>query len=454
MSNIFFSLRNTIKHYASGSNVLIVATLLALVCANVPAISGYYNQLWELPVSLQIGGFNLFSHGGHSMTLLQFVNDALMAIFFFTVGLEIKREVLIGELSSVSKAALPIVAACGGMVLPVLVFFLIGTMEGGNFLNGCAIPMATDIAFSLGVLSMLGSRVPISLKIFLTTLAVADDIGGILVIAIFYGSEVNFSYLFVAFIILALMFILGLKFNVKNKALYAIGGIVVWYLFVYSGIHATISGVLVAFTIPADPAVAPKKFLESIRKNISRFPAREDEDLDKKKMLSPSQLDWIKQIESASTQMESPLQKFEDMLHSAVNMFILPIFAFANAGIYLLDMDMSSVFGGVTLAIIGGLVIGKCVGIFTFTWLFIKLGLSKMPQFSNWKMIFGVSMLGGIGFTVSLFIATLSFVGDAWTSILNDAKLGIILGSLISGVLGYLILKFTLPKDSNYKEDF
>lgn len=448
MSTVF-SIRNTIKSYASSSNILIVATILALACANIPGISEWYTDLWKVPVSLQFGDFNLFSHHGESMNFGQFVNDALMAVFFFTIGLEIKRETLIGELSSFRQALLPIIAACGGMIFPVIVFYSIGVMEHGDFLRGCAIPMATDIAFSLGVLTMLGKRVPISLKVFLTTLAVADDIGGILVIAIFYSQSPDLMLLAISAGIIAVM-IIGNFIGIRFKAFYILLGLVVWYLFLNSGIHPTIAGVIVAFTIPATPKVTPKKYIVKIKDNISRFPAIDEKDLDTKTMLNPSQLDWLNEIRDASRKMLSPVQELEDSLHSIVNFFVIPLFAFANAGIFLLNLEPSAAYSGVALAIIGGLVIGKFVGIFTFTWLSIKCGLAHMPSHSNWKMIASVSMLGGIGFTVSLFIATLSYPesgGAHMAELLNDSKLGIILGSLLSGIIGYWMLKKTLPKE-------
>lgn len=455
MSNIFYSMRNVIKSYASGSNILIVATVLALIAANLPATAQLYSDLWQIPVGLQIGDFNLFSHNGHPMGLGAFVNDALMAIFFFSVGLEIKREMLIGELASVRQALLPVIAACGGMIFPVLVFYLIGEAEGGDFIRGCAIPMATDIAFSLGVLSMLGKRVPISLTVFLTTLAVADDIGGIIVIAIFYSETPNLLLLGIAALIVAGL-LLANKLGIRSRAFYILVGLVVWYLFVNSGIHPTIAGVVIAFTIPANPLVAPKGYLRTIRDRVGRFPVENDEELEAKTMLNPEQLDWLNEVQDLSNKMLSPAQALENQLQKAVNFFILPLFAFANAGIYLADMPISAAYSGVALAIIGGLVIGKFVGIFSFTWLAVICGLSPKPSRSNWKMIAAVSMLGGIGFTVSLFIATLSFPsnGDAhMAQLLNDSKLGIILGSIISGFLGYMMLKLTLPNEAQSDDE-
>lgn len=445
MSYIFYTAKKTIKNYANGDNILIIATVLALIVANVPALSKYYFELWEQPVSLMIGGFNLFSHHGVNMNMMQFINDALMAVFFFTIGLEIKREVLVGELSSFRQALLPIVAAIGGMVIPVGIFMILG--HGTDYLGGAAIPMATDIAFSLGVLAMLGNRVPISLKIFLTTLAVVDDIGGILVIAIFYSTAIQYTLLLYALGFLVLL-VLGTLFHIQSKIYYLVLGGAVWFLFLNSGIHPTIAGVIVAFCIPATPVFAPKKYIITLRDRIGKFPVSQDATLEKKTILSKEQLNWLKEMENASDKVISPLQELEDSLHPIVNYFIIPLFAFANAGIIFQGMEVSAIYSGVGLAIICGLVIGKFLGIFIFSYLAIKLKLAPMPYNSNWKMIAGIAMLGGIGFTVSLFIANLSFgsMGAEGIELLNDSKLGIILGSLLSGVIGYLFLSKVLPK--------
>lgn len=446
MNNTFFTARKSIKNYANGGNILIASTILALILVNIPQLTEFYNSLWTHEIALQVGNFNLFSHNGHPLNIIQFINDALMAIFFLQIGLEIKREILVGELSSFRQALLPIVAAIGGMVVPVSIFFLIG--RGSNFIDGAAIPMATDIAFSLGVLAMLGSRVPISLKIFLTTLAVVDDIGGILVIAIFYSSEINFTMLLIAAALFIVM-LFGSKLKIQSKVFYLGIGAFIWFLFMNAGIHPTIAGVLIAFCVPAKPVYAPKGYIQTIHKNIKHFESDDISDKETKTILNKQQLNWLKEIESASDKVISPLQDMEDSLHPIVNYIIVPLFAFANAGIFLGDLDAASVFQGVSLAIIAGLVIGKFVGIFSFTWLCIKLKLAPKPEKSNWKMIAGVSMLGGIGFTVSLFIANLSFGGDPqYAEILNNAKLGIIVGSLIAGILGYLFLHISLPKQT------
>lgn len=441
--SVFFAARQALRRHATGGNILIFATVAALIVANIPGINNTYFDFWNQEVRLQIGGFNIFSHEGHPMTLLAFINDALMAVFFFSIGLEIKREVLVGELSSFKQALLPIVGAIGGMIAPVLIFFILS--RNTDFAGGAAIPMATDIAFSLGVLAMLGKRVPISVKIFLTTLAVVDDIGGILVIAIFYSTHIDVMLLVYAAVLLGVL-MLGSALRIKSKIYYVTIGCVVWFLFLNSGIHPTIAGVLVAFCVPATPVFAPKKYVKIIRNAIAEFHSEDDEKLSQRTILDHEQMNLLKQVESASDKVISPLQDLEDSLHPFVNFFVLPLFAFANAGIYLMDMSVPSIFEGVSLAIICGLVIGKFIGILGASWIAVKLKLAPMPAHSNWHIMASTAMLGGIGFTVSLFIATLSFGGDpALASILSHAKLGIVVGSVIAGLIGFVWLHYTLP---------
>ena len=442
---IFFSARQALRRHASGGNILIVATVLALIVANIPGINDYYFDFWHQEVRLQLGDFNVFSHSGEPMTLLAFINDALMAIFFFSIGLEIKREVLVGELSSFRQALLPIVGAFGGMIVPVVIFYFMS--RGTDYSGGAAIPMATDIAFSLGVLAMLGKRVPLSLKIFLTTLAVVDDIGGIIVIAIFYSTHIELALLGYAAILLGVL-LLGSALRIKSKIFYLLIGGVIWFLFLNSGIHPTIAGVLVAFCVPATPVFAPMKYIKIIRKSIAHFSDDEPQDLVRRSILDKEQMNWLKEVESASDKVISPLQDLEDSLHPIVNYFIIPLFAFANAGIFLLDMDPVTIFESISLAVICGLVIGKFVGILSFSWLCVKLGLAPMPAHSDWRMMSAIPMLGGIGFTVSLFIATLSFDASIphQADLLAHAKLGIVCGSLLSGVIAFLWLHMALPK--------
>lgn len=452
MASVFYTARKTLKNYANGGNVLIFATALALLVVNLPFATDFYNSLWTHEIALQVGDFNLFSHHGEPMSIMGFINDALMALFFFTVGLEIKREILVGELSSFRQALLPIVAAIGGMGIPVLLFWLIA--GGTPYSDGWAIPMATDIAFSLGILSMLGNRVPVSLKIFLTTLAVVDDMGGILVIAIFYSSHIDYMLLLWAAALLAVL-VIGGRLGIQSKLFYAIIGTFVWFFFLNAGIHPTIAGVLVAFCVPAKPVYAPKNYVKTIRKNIGYFAADDDESLNSRTILDKEQMNWLKEIESASDKVISPLQDIEDTLHPLVNYLVVPIFAFANAGIYFGDLDIGSIFQGISPAIIVGLIAGKFIGIFLFSWFTIKLKWAPMPEGCNWSQLASVSVLGGIGFTVSLFIANLSFgTGDPIMSgILNNAKLGILIGSFLAGFLGWLLLNITLPKNPINQEE-
>lgn len=424
---------------------------MALIIVNMPFLTELYNSLWVHEVALQVGDFNLFSHNGHPMTVMQFINDALMAFFFLSVGLEIKREVLVGELSSFRNALLPIIAAIGGMVVPVLIYRYLS--QGTDFADGWAIPMATDIAFSLGVLAMLGNRVPIGLKVFLTTLAVVDDIGGIMVIALFYSGHIEYTMLLWAAAFLVALFIGG-RLGIQSKLFYGALGTCVWFCFLNAGIHPTIAGVLVAFTIPSKPVYAPEKYVKSIRQNISYFTSEDDDKLNSRTILDKNQMNLLKQIETASDKVISPLQDMEDTLHPFVNYIIVPLFAFANAGIFFGGMEISQLYSGIAPAIILSLVVGKFVGIFLFSWLTIICRLAPMPEGGNWSRMASVSMLGGIGFTVSLFIANLSFGANASMAILlNDAKLGILVASILAGILGWLLLHFSLPQEPQDDED-
>lgn len=433
------------KKYVNSSLILIVVTILAIIVAN-SAWGDVYRSLWEKPVSFSIGEFNLFSHGNTSLSLMDFINDFLMALFFFSVGLEIKREILVGELSTLKKALLPIIGACGGMAIPVLIFFLTTPVDP-TLLRGAAIPMATDIAFSLGVLSIFGKRVPIGLKVFLATLAVADDLGGILVIALCYSSSIHWESLFFAFLLVSLLAIANYR-QVKSKMYYITVGIFVWYFLLNSGIHATIAGVIVAFFIPARPGVSALHFVKHIQNKINRFPVNEATTNAKgTTILSNDQITLLKNIEHASDRTISPLQDMEDTLQNPINYFVIPIFAFANAGIDLQGFGIESLLSGVGLSIFLGLFIGKFIGVFSFSWIAVRLGLVQLPENCNWKSFASVCMLTGIGFTVSMFIADLSYynIGDG-NCLLNDAKIGILCGSVMAGLVGWLLLNINLPK--------
>lgn len=427
--------------------VLIFFTVLALICANIPGVKDWYFSLWQNPVSLSIGEFNFFSHGGHSMSLGQVINDFLMAIFFLSVGLEIKREIRVGELSSLDKALLPIIGACGGMLIPVLVFYVI-CPGNADMQRGLAIPMATDIAFSLGVLSVFKSRVPVGLKIFLAALAVADDLGGIIVIALFYSSDINMLFIGLSALCVAAMAIAN-ALKVRSKEFYVAIGLVLWYMMLNSGIHATIAGVITAFCIPATLKKGTGYYLERIRQHVSKFPVIEVDELHRTIVLTNEQIHTLKSMESAADKMISPLQDLEDNLHFPINYLVIPLFAFANAGIDLSQMSFGSLFSGVGLAVMMGLVLGKFLGVFSFSWLAVRFNIVRLPANTTWKAFASVCVVCGIGFTVSMFIADLSYagLGAEGAALLSQAKLGVLCGSVISAVMGCILLNKTLPQE-------
>ena len=440
-----YSFLSKFRRHVNSSVVLIFFTVLALVCANVPVIKDWYFSLWQNPVMFSIGQFNLFSHGGHAMSLGAVINDFLMAIFFLSVGLEIKREIRVGELSSKEKALLPIIGAIGGMLVPVLMFALVCPSDAA-MQRGLAIPMATDIAFSLGVLAVFKSRVPVGLKVFLAALAVADDLGGIIVIALFYSSDINGTFMLFSALCIAAMVVANIM-KVRSKAFYVTLGLALWYLMLNSGIHATIAGVVVAFCIPATLKKGTGYYLERIRTNINKFPVIEVDELHDTVVLTNEEVHTLKSIESAADKMISPLQDLEDNLHFPINFIVIPLFAFANAGINLSQMSFGDLFSGVGLAVMVGLVLGKFLGVFSFSWLAVRMKVVSLPVGADWKSFASVCVVCGIGFTVSMFIADLSYagLGAEGAALLNQAKLGVLCGSVVSAVLGCLLLDKTLP---------
>ena len=442
-----YSFLSKFKRHVNSSVVLIFFTVLALVCANVPIIKDWYFSLWQNPVMFSIGQFNLFSHGGHAMSLGAVINDFLMAIFFLSVGLEIKREIRVGELSSKEKALLPIIGAMGGMLVPVLLFALVCPSDP-TMQRGLAIPMATDIAFSLGVLAVFKSRVPVGLKVFLAALAVADDLGGIIVIALFYSSDINGTFMLFSALCIAAMVVANIM-KVRSKAFYVTLGLALWYLMLNSGIHATIAGVVVAFCIPATLKKGTGYYLERIRTNINKFPVIEVDELHDTVVLTNEEVHTLKSIESAADKMISPLQDLEDNLHFPINFIVIPLFAFANAGIDLSQMSFGDLFSGVGLAVMVGLVLGKFLGVFSFSWLAVRMKVVSLPVGADWKSFASVCVVCGIGFTVSMFIADLSYagLGAEGAALLNQAKLGVLCGSVVSAVLGCLWLNKTLPAE-------
>ncbi|HSW56654.1 MAG TPA: Na+/H+ antiporter NhaA [Ignavibacteriaceae bacterium] len=418
---------------ASGGILLIICTVIALFWANSPW-SESYHHFWHTHLTVNLGNFLNLDYSVH-----HWINDGLMAIFFFTVGLEIKRELLVGELSSVQKASLPIAGALGGMIVPAILYTIFNI--GGEGASGWGIPMATDIAFVVGMMALLGPRVPLTLKIFVLALAIADDIGAVLVIAIFYTAEISTTALIIAAIALVILLTLN-RLGTKSLIPYTVLGVILWLAFLKSGVHATIAGVLLAFTIPAVSRYDTNKFSEKVKQLIKSF----DETGDHwKNVLNNSERQHdVLAIESSCEKILTPLQRFEHGLHPWVSFFIIPVFALANAGVTLAGLDiLDSLFSPVSIGIIAGLFIGKQFGIFAFSFIAVKLKLASLPEGVNWKNLYGAGILAGIGFTMSLFIAGLAFNNPA---LLDLSKIGILTGSLLSGVVGFLFLKTSSPK--------
>lgn len=455
-----YTFMSTIRRYAEGGYLLIGAAILAILAANIPPFSQWYSTEWQKPIQIVVNGYDLLSHGGRVLTIGGFINDFLMAIFFLSVGLELKREIFCGgELSSPRKALLPVLAAMGGMIMPTVVFGIACRLTGDPqymyiLERGMPIPMATDIAFSLGVLSLFSKRVPLGLKVFLAALAVADDLGGIFVIAIKYTEHISWEYLGGVMLCVLACLLLSYK-QIHNKMGYFTIGLVMWWCMFQSGIHATIAGVVLAFCIPARLSRGSKYYIERIRTQIDKFPHYEVTASDKHtpNMLTRDDIQNLRSIESASDHLISTLQDTEDVLRNPINMLIIPIFAFANAGVCLQDMTINNITQGVGLGVLLGLVIGKFSGVLLACWISIKTRIVQLPDGATWPSLAGVAMLCGIGFTVSMFIATLSypphFGGGNETmmiALLNDAKLGILCGTVTSAILGSIILNKTLPK--------
>lgn len=428
------------------STLLFGASLLAVLVAN-SSLQPLYQELLNLPVLLQVGRLNLFSHGGQTMSLMAFTNDVLMVFFFLNVGLEIKREGLVGELSSIKTALLPVMGAIGGMILPVLCFYAI--CHTGDAAKGMAIPMATDIAFALAVLSVI-KGVPTSLKTFLATLAVADDIGGIITIAIFYSHGFDWVMLLWAALVLSGLYILG-RLGFRNLWLYYVGLVFVWLFFLQSGIHTTIAGVLVALVMPANPRIRTDEMAAALHSWLHLLPQRAQETAGQAVVLPHQQVAVVDAIRRIARGAVSPVQRMEAQLTPLVNYFILPLFAFVNAGVAFGNIPAEGLIG-LPLAIGLGLIVGKPVGIFLFSLLYLKITRTPMPQGMTIHNLLALACLGGIGFTVSLFIASLSFGSPDHAVMLNEAKIGIFAGSILSGTLGYFWLKGVLRRERKHNQ--
>ena len=383
MDKAFSRIQEFIRLETSGGVVLMIAAIFAMIIANTP-LSATYDLILGTYIKVGIGNFEI------AKPAILWINDGLMAIFFFLVGLEIKREVLAGELSSFDKAILPIMAAIGGMAVPGIIFAIVnwGTPEN---LNGWAIPTATDIAFALGILALIGSRAPIALKIFLLAIAIIDDLGAIVIIAIFYTTELSINALSISMIGFAAAIALN-RLGIQRTAPYLLVGIIVWVFVLKSGVHATFAGVLIAFTIPL----------------------------------------------KAKNEDEALLYKMEHGLHPWVAFLILPVFAFANAGVNFTGIGIDDLLQPLTLGIAVGLFLGKQIGVFLATWIGVKSGIARLPENVSWKHVYGVACLTGVGFTMSLFIGSLAFTT---ADVMNAVRLGVVLGSVLSGIIGYLLLK-------------
>ena len=418
-------LRFTQLEAASGI-VLLAAAVVALLWANLAIFGDGYTEFWETRLDFSIGGIIHLEE-----TLKEVVNDGLMVIFFFVVGLEIKRELRLGDLRDPKAAALPAIAALGGMIVPALIFFVLNS--GTDAARGWGIPMATDIAFAVGIVALLGSRVPSTAKLFLLALAIADDIGAIAVIAVFYTDDLSFPWLFTGLTLLLVVY-LGKHGNVRSQGFYWIIGFMLWFAIFESGVHATLAGVALGLLTPAGAYYTGREYDRKARETLDLYSA-DDSSTPAREHVEHEAME----LATVARESVSPLTRLEEALHPWSSFVVIPIFALANAGVVFRDMDIadavtSSVAMGVTL----GLVVGKVVGVTLFTWIAIRLGIGVFPRGTGWVDIVGLSALAGVGFTVSLFITELAFDDPLFT---DQAKIGIFIGSFVAGAIGYTLLR-------------
>ena len=410
--------------------LLFGATILALLWANSP-YGAEYEQLWQYEFGISFQDVTLIK------PLILWINDGLMAIFFFLIGLELKRELLVGEIDSLKKASFPLIAALGGVLAPVGLFLFLN--QDPETTKGWGIPMATDIAFALAILGTLKSRVPLSLKIFLTAFAIIDDIAAVLIIAIFYSATINWMFILIGMLLIALLAFI----YYKRKFSLGVGlifGFIVWFLFLKSGIHPTIAGVLLAFTIPIKRTLNIYEFSNNLNNISSKIVSITDDTY--KHILTKDEMECIDNLDHLTSDVRSPLQHLEHQLHNLTAYFILPIFAFANAGVVL--STSSELNTSLMLYIAISLFAGKLIGVSLFSYLGVKLKLTELPSGINFKQIIGIAGIAGVGFTMSIFIANLAFGNDAIN--INSSKVGIIIGSLVSGLVGVIILRLTSKK--------
>nr|WP_320119732.1 Na+/H+ antiporter NhaA [uncultured Marinifilum sp.] len=412
---------------AFGGIVLMFFTILAIFIANSSQGESFI-AYWQGYFGLHFGSWEL------SKTIIHWINDGLMAVFFFVVGLEIKRELLTGGLSSMRKASLPIFAAIGGMVVPALFYVSLNLTGSGT--HGWGVPMATDIAFALGILILLGKRIPVSLKLLLTSIAIVDDIGAVIVIALYYTSEIDWLYLLYGGGIYALLWLINLL-RVRNISIFLILGIILWYMLLKSGVHATLAGILLAFTIPAH---ANRNIFEFVRSNVIIMNQLDDSTYDKQIEFKEKHVQSsVYAIRNNCIEVISPLHRLEHLYHPWVAYLIVPLFAFANAGVLIDSKLLTNIDQPISLGIIFGLFVGKPLGIFLFSYLSVQLKLAQKPIEICWSQILGIGFLGGIGFTMSFFVSQLAFSD---VQVLNLAKFAVLIASFMSGLIGFLILRF------------
>jgi NhaA family Na+:H+ antiporter len=418
----------------SSSIVLIVCAAAALIWANSPWSRTYFDLI-DTYIGVSWGGQTF------KMSLSHWIMDGLMAIFFFVVGLEVKREIVVGELSTLRKAILPVSAAIGGAVVPAVIYVALNAGEPGS--AGWGVPMATDIAFALGILAMLGDRVPIGLKVFLTALAIADDMIAVMVIALFYTTQINVFGLVVAAVFIGLI-VVASRMGIRPLWIYVLLATGAWFGVLLSGIHATIAGVLIAMVVPVRSTIKPSVFLDRCRESMEKLTSSE---LTRDSMISnKDQLRALGRIHAAADDMIPPGIGFEKQLHPVQSFLILPLFALVSAGVRLDADTLADASGTIGWGIVLGLFLGKQIGVTGASWLAIRSGRADMPEGVTWSQLWGASCLSGVGFTMSIFIAELAFTDDL---LISEAKIGILAASLISGVFGYLVLRRTLPTSAD-----
>lgn len=428
-----------IKSESSSGWILLFSAIAGLVMANWDATEHWYHHFTHLQIHFKMGDFEI------DKPLHHWVNDGLMSIFFFVVGLELKREIIAGELSDIRKAALPIIAAIGGMVVPALIYL---SLDGDipDFHAGWGIPMATDIAFVLGIMALLSTRIPLSLKVFLTALAIVDDLGAVIVIALFYTSNISIPSLINAGVFLGVLYMMN-RMGVRNVWYYAFVGIGgVWIAFLMSGVHATIAGVAAAFFIPARTKISEEEYNNQMHDLIEEYnhvPTIQYSLTSKRQNLI------LEKIRELVDDAQTPLQHLEYGMHDLVTYLVMPLFAFVNAGVLIEGNIIDIMAHPVSIGVMCGLVLGKCIGVFGFSVLAIKLNLVKLPDNINGKLLFGVGILAGVGFTMSMFIADLAFMNEELKA---HAKLAVMFASLVSGILGYIYFMVFIPPNKNINE--